>query len=304
MAKRVFDVYNAFVGATQVVGAAQFEVTQGFDFITANDDGFVALPARDRNTYRAAATLRCGEADSFGAVLALQEAADTLTLLAEGKEVGTSNSHKITFNRAKLVSAGLSWRKGEYAAATFNFRNSAASASNTPDDEVAITSLAATITHATRRRMLTVVSATFTGDDASSVVPLSVTGLELNVDGQGAETAGDVDFGYTYEVNGYAVTGRLTYQDQTIATAQTPGQRAILNTKGKLDIVYRQQGGSVDSALATKTLTLQRIVFGEDISGYSARQFGQNQVTFGLYAQEDTTNYALATGTNKLIAVA
>lgn len=301
MAYRLYDIFNLFVDSTQVVGAESFEARFGFRTVGSNNDGFAGQPARDKTRLWTEGELAGQDIGGFGTLIGLFEAAESLSVLAEGKIAGdASKSGKLTLLHAKLVAAQLSFQPGQHARTRFAFRGSVAAASDAPEDEVTLVEVASkAITHAARYRGVTIKSAVFTPDGGSAITPLGVTGLDLNVRWQPDQAAGDDDYGESVEVAGAEVTGQLGFQDATIVGAATVGQRLVGATFGVLVITYTQQGGQGD-----KTLTLSNLAFEEERHTLQARKFAGNTLPFGCFLQNGATEYKIGSGATKIIAVA
>lgn len=298
---RLFDLFNAKVGATQVTGAETFGADWGYRMLTANNDGAIAQAARDKAAFFASARLGCEEIDSFAAVIALFEANETQSIYAEGKVQGdASKSQKCDFKHAKLLSAGLSLRPGAYAKCNFEFRNAAAAASTAESDEIAISEIAEkTITHSSNLRAIRVKSAVFTPSEGDAITPLAVNGFDLNVRGQVDQDCGDDDFAEVCDVAGYEVTGALTFKDETLAGGLTTSQQLTSAVYGSLAITYLRQAGAAD-----KVLTLSNLYFEAGRNDLAARKYGGNSLNFGCFGQVGATTFTIASGDNKLIGVA
>ena len=298
---RLFDLFNCKIGSTQIVGADTFGADWGYRMLAANNDGHVVQAARDRAAFFANARLGGQDPGGFATLLALFEAADSLSIHAEGKVAGdVSKSQKVEFKHAKLASASLSFRPGQYAATTFDFRNSAAVASSSSDDEVAITEIAEkTITHAAGLRGGRIKSAVFTPSAGDAVTPLAITGLDLNLRGQIDQTAGDDDFGEVAEIAGYELSGSIDYKDETITAGATVAQQLTDTVYGSIAVTYTQQAGAAD-----KVLTINNVYFESGRGDLNARKYHSNRLAFGCFAQVGSDFYTIATGATKLIAVA
>ena len=291
--ERTFDLYNAFVSTTQLVGPEQISIVQQFDEVAANNDGTIVEAARDRTRFSATAELTCQSIIDFDDIIALFETSASQTVKGEGKDVSDpTKSYLFTLNRMKLASARLTLGDGGgggYAQASFSLVNSAAAASNSPDDEVVITNPSKTVTHSSSKRGVRIVSASFLPSGGSAIAPLAVMGMNLNIQGQVALTAGDDEYGKIAEITGYVMSGDLTFKDVTLATLQTVGQRLLAATYGDLTITYRQQGGGSDG-----TITLRQLQFPGETMTLQARQFGGNALRF--------TQFSLLNGTEKKLA--
>ena len=291
--ERTFDLYNAFVASTQIVGPEQLSIVQQFDEVAANNDGTIVEAARDRTRFSATAELTCQSIIDFDDILALFETSAAQTVKGEGKDVtDPTKSYLFTLNRMKMASARLTLGDGGgggYAQASFSLVNSAAEATNSPDDEIVITNPSKTVTHSSSKRGVRIVSASFTPNGGSAIVPLAVMGLNLTIQGQVQQTAGDDEYGKISEVAGYVMSGDLTFKDVTLATGQTVGQRLLLATWGELTITYKQQGGGSNG-----TITLRQLQFPGETMTLQARQFGGNALRF--------TQYSLSGGTEKKLA--
>ena len=303
-AYRLFDIFNLKVGSTQIAGADSFEVTQGFREVVANNDGYAGAAARDRTFHYADGTLRGQDIITFDDILSLFESNETQTVVAEGKIAGDeAKSGRITFNRAKLAGASLELTDGGYASTQFDIVNSAASATDGMEDEVALTEVAnKSITHSTAKRGVRILSASFDPDGvASAITPLACMGLSLNVRGQVDRTAGDAEYGEIAEVSGYDVTGVLRFRDMALGTSKTVSQRLMEAVFGVLTISYQQQATPIGTPA---TITLSNLQFREDRASLAARKFHGNALSFGAFSQNGSTTYGLASGSNKIIAIA
>lgn len=299
-AYRIFDIFNAKIGTTQVVGADTLTAKSGYRQVTSNNDGAYG-EVRDKTYFYAEGSLACQDIGGFPTLIGLFEAADNLAVLAEGKLAGdVSKSVKLQLAHAKLTGAQLAFRQGQHASTTFNFTNSCAPASTKPEDELTVTEVVSkTITHAAGLRGVRILGASFAPAAGGTLVPLSVTGLDLNLSLQAQSLAGDNDFGESVEVAGGSLTGTLTFNDETIGTNQTIAQRLCAAGYGSLAITYAQQVGG-----ANQVLTLAALQFESDQHNRRARQFHENQVSFGCLWQVGSTFYQIATGANKLVTVA
>ncbi len=291
--ERTYDLYNAFVSTTQIVGPEQLSIVQQFDEVAANNDGTIVEAARDRTRFSVTAELTCQSIIDFDDIIALFETSASQTVKGEGKDVtDATKSYLFTLNRMKMASARLTLGDGGgggYAQASFSLVNSAAAASNSPDDEVAVTNPSKTVTHSSGKRGVRIVSASFTPNGGSAIVPLAVMGVNLNIQGQVAQTAGDDEYGKIAEISGYSMSGDITFKDVTLTLGQTVGQQLLAATWGTLTITYRQQGGGSDG-----TITLRQLQFAGETMTLQARQFGGNALRF--------TQFSLVLGTEKKLA--
>lgn len=294
-ARRLIDVYNAKVQSTQLSGAVGLSVQHGYRRARADNDGTPGVTVQNRDVFYAQGVLRCQDIRQLMTVLAAFEGNITRTIQAEGKEVGSiTAAAKCVVQRAKLTGARVSFTAGQYASCDYSFRSSCAAASNTADDEVTWTDLTKTVTHASAGRIYRVKSAVLGG----ALTPLGVDGLDLNINGNAQATWGDDDFGETVEVPSYDVTGTLRFKDTTIATLETIGQRLQEAAMAALVLTLRPESGS------DVVVTLANLLFHDDDTGLSARGYGQVGVDFSCQFLNGTTEYALASGSNKVVTVA
>jgi len=300
-AYRIYDIFNAKINTTQVVGAESFTLRHGFRTVRSNNDGFAGEPARDKTRLFTSGELVGQDIGQFGTLIGLFEAAESLSVLAEGKLAGdASKSVKGTLAHAKLVSANLSFQPGQHARTRFTFVGSVAAASTAPEDEITIEEVAIkAITHASAYRGVLIKSAVFTPDGGAAITPAGVTGLDLNVTWQVDQAAGDDDYGEAAEVGGAVITGTLGFQDSTLDGGATVGQQLTAAKWGVLVVTYTQQGGQAD-----KVLTIANLGLEEEGHVLQARRFAGNTVSFGCFLQNATTEYKVGSGASKIITVA
>lgn len=301
MAYRLFDIFNAKVATTQVVGAQSFEVTEGRDVVASRGDGFAGEAARDRTHYFASGRLEGQDISGLGTLIALWEGADSNAVLAEGRLAGDADkSARLTLQRTKLVAASLSFQQGQHARTVLEVQNSAAAASNTEDDECSLVEVTRkTITHAARYRGVRIKAVSFTPDSGTEIPPLAIKGLDWSVRYDAVADVGDDEFGKVVETSGGVVTGRIVFADLTIDTLRTVKQRLLAAKWGSLDITYEQQGGQAD-----KTLTLANLQFESGPTRLGASAFASNELAFGQFWQNGANAYSIGTGTYKLYSVA
>ena len=303
MPKRLYDIFNGKIGTTQIVGSEELAVTSGYRNQRANNDGYIGPASVDKTFFFADAALRGQDLATLQTALALFEANETQSVLAEGKLEGdAAKSYRCTVSRCKLASASLDFQQGDYAKTAFNFVNSAASGSTKASDEVTWVEVATkAITHSAALRAVRINSATYTPTDGSpvTIVPGAVMGVSLNIQGQVDRTAGDTQFGEVAEVSGYQVTGVLTFKDVTLATGETVSQQLMAEKSGVLALPFAKQNGA-----AAGTLTLANLVFHQEVSTLLARKFGGQSLSFECFYDLSGTAYTLATGSNKIITVA
>ncbi len=302
-ATRVFDLFNAYLGSTQVVGADSLRLTEGYRVQTANNDGGHGLAARDKTYYFAQAVLGCQEVEALPTVCAAFESADTLTLAAEGKLAGipvSTKTLKVLMQRAKLVAASLSIRQGGYAVSSFELRASADPGSNGPEDEVTVSEVdSPAITHSSALRAVRVTGASFTPNGGSAITLQSPRGLDLAIRWAADQAAGGSDFGEVVETGGFEITGTLALQDVGLdANGRTPAQALLLADHGVLVVTYRPQASSSD-----KTITLKNVYFEGSDDSRTARRFGEQTLRFGVFAQLGADWYDFS-GANKILTVA
>lgn len=307
-AVRVFDLFNAFIGSTQLAGGETLSLTHGFRRVAANNDGFAAEAARDKTRFFCRASIAGEDPANFDAILAAFEAVSAgqgLTVKGDAKTVGvtgTPDAYRITLNRMKLVSASLSMGNGldgGYCKTSFNLANSAAAASSAQSDEVAITNVTKTITHSTALRGVRCKTAAFDPDGAGASYGIpGFEGIELSVQGSEQVAAGDDDFGETVEVAGYVVGGRITFRDMALTGGLTVSQTLMADTLGVLTVGYATQARGTAGSIV-----LANLEFEEDVTNLRARQMGLTQLSFGQFSMNGSNAYTLATGSNKLITI-
>jgi len=300
-AYRVFDIFNAKIGSTQVVGATSFEARYGFRAVQSQGDGSIGIAARDKTRLYTSGRLACEDIAAFGTLIGLFEAAESLSVMAEGKLAGNAvKGVKATLAHAKLVGAGLSFQAGRHAQSTFDFRGSVAPATVVPSAEVTVVEVATkAITYAAGLRGVVIKSAVFTPHGGGAITPLGVTGLDVNLRYQADQAAGDNDYGESVEVGSAEVSGSLSFQDQTITTLATVGQQLAAADWGVLAITYSQQAGAAD-----KVLSLANLAFEDEAMTKGANRYGANRMGFGCFFQNGADMYKVGSGTNKIISVA
>lgn len=301
-AYRLFDIFNAFMKTTQVVGAMSWGVKYDFKTMQSSSDGGAGVAARDKSRFFASGRLEFEDVASFGTLLGLWESTDdSIDIYAQGKLAkDAQKAASVTLKRCKPSSASLSFREGQHARCTLDVRNSAAAASTAVKDEVIIAEIAEkSITHAAGYRGVLIKSAVFTPSVGDAITPLGVQGLDLNIRWQVDETAGDDEWGMTVEAARPELTGSLAVQDLTLDTGETVIGQLLNAVHGSLAITYRQQGGQAD-----KVLTLANLQFEGDDLNLRAGIHHSNRVGFGQFFQNGATWYTIGTGSNKLISVA
>lgn len=293
-AVRLVDLFNAKIGSTQLVGAESIDFTYGRRMQRASNDGNAATAAADRTFFYSEGQLVCQAAAQFATILDLFRANDSQSITAEGKIAGTlpgvsgSQGHIVAAHN-KLTRAGLVFNQGAYAQTTFGFKNSAAAASNSSDDEVTYTEAGAAITHASAKRGVKVQSASFDPDGApGAITPLGLESLSLDVAFEVPVAAGDADFGETTEALQPTVSGRIGFKDVTIASSATVAQRLLDAVFGVLTVVWSE------AISGTKTLTLRNCIFHEDRWSLAARRFGMCNLAFECFSQNGADAYSLA----------
>lgn len=301
MAYRVYDIFNAKLGSTQVVGATQLEVTDVADAVIGDSGDDIGEGAVEKGAVQIDGRLACQDLEGLQTLVALFEAAESLDVMAEGKLAGdAAKSVKLLMHHAKL--GGFTVRAGGGQAATVEFTLpcSVDAASDALEDEVVVTEIASkTITFATGLRAMRLAGATFTPNGGSPLTPVGIESLELRCQGRVAYLAGDDEWGKIAEVSGYSLQGSLTFRDETLATNPTIAQQLCNAGYGVLVVPWTRPGGAANYAL-----TLAALEFFGGTHGRQARQFGgPNRLSFRQRFVVGTTHYTLATGTNKLIAV-
>lgn len=298
-ATRIVDIYNAKIGSTQVLGAESFEVDEQYDEVASHSDGLAGEAAVDHTTYGATGTLTAQDIASFGTLVGLWEQFDSLAVLAEGKLQGDiANGRKLTLNRAKLAGASLSLMPGQHARTTFRLMNSALPASVTPEEEVVSAALAKSLTFSSNYRGVQILTATFTPSVGADIIPLGLTGLELEVSYETPTAAGDGDFGRVCESCGGKVRGTLHFQDETLITGRTVAQALAFAPHGTLVVTYSQESGQ-----ASKTLTLANLTFAGDRHERAATRFGAMRLPFRQFFRLGANAYGFGYGTYKLFVV-
>lgn len=300
---RLIDVFDLKIGSTQLAGAESLSIVQEFATVSADNDGYQGQAEEDKTRYMATAELGFQDLITLDDAIAAFEAAVSATVSGRGKTVGVlaggaGSYHKFTMNRMLLAGANFSIGNGlggAYATAGLSLVNAPAPASTDPSAEIAIAVETAAITHSTAKRGVSLVSAVHGG----SLTPVGVEALTWRLQGKVEKAAGDGDFGEAVEVVGYTISGTLSFKDHTIGSSQTIAQRLIAGGRGALVCSYKQSGGGSNG-----TITLNNLQFKRDSTTLAARRMGVVQVDFSQQWSSGSTEYKLATGSNKLLAVA
>jgi hypothetical protein len=266
-------------------------VRGGFNVVTSNSDA-VGVAARDKTAYMQSAQLACEDPASWATLIALYEASSAaagLTVTCDGKISNTANAGHFEIGHTKLVGASLNFEQGSYCRTTLDLRTSVAAASSAAKDEFTYTAPGAlTVTHSTALRGYRITAAEFVS--TSTVTPLGVESLSVDVRGQGKAVYGDAEFGEVFEVSGYDVTGSLRYRDATLTTLAMTPQTLMGLGAGYLDITWQQANS--DTA---KVLRIANVIFEADDFGMRTRDFHSNSIAFGCFMQNGTNFYDLAT---------
>jgi len=303
---RLYDIFNCKLGATQVLGAQEFEGGEDYVVLSANTDGLPGMAARDRGPYSAMARLTCQDIEQWADLVALWEASDSISVEAAGKKAGTpigTSYAKATASRMKLAAASFAITQGNYGRATFDMLNSAAAASDSPDDEIAVVDVASgSVTHANKRRAVRVVGMSFDPNGAAgAIVAENLKALSVNLRLQTARDYGDDDWGQVAETGGYELTGSIEFGDVQLSSTQTIGQALLAADWGALTVDYQQQGYGTGANLMQ--IAIQNCFFDSQRTRFLSRQFGRNVMAFGAFFQNGADAYNFS-GANQILTIA
>ncbi len=286
-AYRLFDVFNAKIGTTQVVGAEGFSAWEGYRPLENQGGDSFGAEYVEKGPHFVDAVLECQEISGFGTLVGLFEQNDTLPVMAEGKVAGSAvAAGRLEVQRCKLGAASLSFKRGQHARARLELLNSASPTSNAPEQEISLTApITKVLTYAGRYRGVEIVSVTYTPYTAEpEPVSLSgVDGLELALRWKIERRHSDGEFGETCETSELAISGRLLLQDLSLLEIEdhvfvTAAQNLIGLGWGELQIEYRQQGGQPN-----KILTLEPLNFMEGGQDLRSGKFHDGAVPFRMF---------------------
>jgi len=297
--KNVFALQTGTVATlaspTQLVGPMVCQYTAGFGDVVAGGDGLAGDAVDADGPFQCSWQIDCQDVSTFAAQLALFEVG-LRAIQWEGREDNVLTVHKWLIKRAALVGASLSVQKDQVAKVSYSGKVAAAAASTSEADEIVVTAGAAkTATIGSGKRTYRIHTVTH-GDVAIE----AVNGLNLTISGKGdAGASGDNDFGESIMVDSWNVTGSLTIQDQTVATATSRAQKLTAAARGSLIAQLRQTDGSTDTQL-----TLANLKFKRYTNVMRTDEWAAVEVPFRCLAVSGTTPYGLASGANKIITMA
>ncbi len=296
----LYDLSNVQISSTNLLGCETVAVDQGKRTVRSNNDGIAGTGAVDKTVHYADAVLTGQDPEEFATICGLFEASGAvagLTCIAEGRVANAANHNRITMNRMMLLGATLDFVQGSHARTVFNLANSASSASTQSSDEIAITNVASpTIAVSANARGYRLTNAVF--NDGANKTPLGIMGMSLQISYRHERIHGDAEFGEIVDVGGYEVTGRLQFRDVTLSTGQTIGQVLSDAGSGYIDFTWKQSQTGTD-----KVLRVGNVMMHDDSLNLISRRFHTNEVMFSVFGVSGSTQYALATGSDKILTV-
>lgn len=270
--QRTYEVQacDAQAAAVVIAGLTSVQVRMGFESsIHAPIDGLLGGGNVDRSGQSLGGTLQTQDVTKLSALLSAAFGAEGLQFYTRESGLGTYESHIICPTLAEAIlhfhSGSVNVRAGSFATMSAQFEASFL------DSTKVISDIYQQVTGVLKGTMDTAVpyvaASRLMGPETISydqgpIAPNHVLGFTLNVAGEVVKSFDDSWKGAIVDVNGYAISGSITYGDAKATTGDDLTQQLIdAAIGGTLTITVRDAGGT-----GVTTYNLKNLTFGDAAS--------------------------------------